>query len=587
MSTNLNSMSRQDAPYTVLILESDKTSLNRLTTIFEPDGYAINAATAAPQALAMASLMMPDLIIFGSSLPDKECTDVCRQIRIDPLLRDIPVICVTAHNDAVARLRVLEVGADEIFTEPINEQEARTRVRNIIQQDRPRKLAAQRLEYERAQNEMENALDAILEKWAFSQEMIGVEAMGHTRRVTDLTVAVAREMGIPDEDINVIRRGAILHDIGRTACDDDDLLGWDDLPQREKAAIRQHPLRAQEMLWSIPILRPALAIPMHHHERWDGSGYPNGLQGEAIPLAARIFATVDVWDELCSGDPSRQPWQPNQAQAYIRAQAGKWFDPKVVEAFIKVLAERPALTGPPLPRRSGKLEKADKKKLKLGSSFSLSRRGAWMHLTISAFLITVLPMLILVWLWQFDTTSGGVSAPFAAAVIVATLGIMTSGYILLGKYRFNIVRLRHYLHTLASGDIPMRVQLSQDSDDLIAMQHDMADIVRQAADRIHTIMEQQERLLHAERQRVMIESLASLCHHLGQPTTMVATQLYMMEQQAQTPEMREAVSECQKSFEAVQDILNRLQRVVIYRTEPYLGSENINEESAEDRMVKI
>ena len=165
------------------------------------------------------------------------------------------------------------------------------------------------------------------------------------------------------------------------------------------------------------------------------------------------------------------------------------------------------------------------------------------------------------------------SAPFAAGVIVATLGIMTAGYILLGRYRFNIVRLRQYLHTLASGEIPMRVKLSEDSDDLIAMQQDMADIVRQAADRIRTIMEQQQRLLHAERQRVMIESLASLCHHLGQPAGMLATHLQMLQQQAQTPEMQESVSECQQSFAIVQDILNRLQRVVLYRTEPYLEPE--------------
>jgi len=119
------------------------------------------------------------------------------------------------------------------------------------------------------------------------------------------------------------------------------------------------------------------------------------------------------------------------------------------------------------------------------------------------------------------------------------------------------------------------------------MQQYMADIVRQAADRIRTIKEQQDRLLHAERQRVMIESLGSLCHHLGQPATLIATYLYMLQQQASTPEMKKTVEDCQQAFDAMQDILTRLQRVVIYRTEPYLG-ENLKEpENTPPRIVSV
>ncbi len=574
--------------HTLLILEPDTQSRNRLVAVFEPDGYAINAAITTPQALAMAALGMPDLILFGSSLPDRDCVDICRQIRIDPLMRDIPVVCITAQNDAAARLRALEVGADEILPGPLQEEEARARVRNIIQQDRPRKLAAQRLEYARVQSEMETALDAILEKWAFSQEMIGVEPVGHTRRVTDLTVAVARELKVPEDEIAVLRRGAILHDIGKTATDADDVLEWEQMAPREKAAIRLHPVRAQEMLWSIPLLRPALAIPLHHHERWDGSGFPNGLQGEAIPLAARIFAVADVWDELCAGHPRRAPWQPAQVQAYLRAQAGKWFDPAVVDTFLNVQASRPAAPVPSAVRRKRAVppHPATRPRRFL-DSFSLSRRGAWAQLAVASLLITVLPMLCLVWLWQEDMKSGAVSGPVAAGVCVATLAIMISGYALLGKYPLNIVRLRNYLHTLASGEMPVRIQLSQDTDDLTAMQQYMTEIVRQAAERIRIIKEQQDRLLHSERQRVMVESLAALCHHLGQPATLIATYLYMLQQQANTPEMKKTVAECQQSFDAMQDILNRLQRVVVYRTEPYLGSDDADATPPKDRMVTL
>jgi len=578
---------RMPPAHTLLILEPDAPSRNRLVAVFEPDGYAINAAITAPQALAMAALGMPDLILFGSSLPDQDCADICRQIRIDPLLRDVPLVCVTAQNDAAARLRALEVGADEILPGPLQDEEARARVRNIIQQDRPRKLAAQRLEYARIQSEMETALDAILEKWAFSQERIGVEPVGHTRRVTDLAVAVARELKVPEDEIAVLRRGAILHDIGRTATDADDVLEWEQMAPREKAAVRLHPVRAQEMLWSIPLLRPALAIPLHHHERWDGSGFPNGLQREAIPLAARIFAVVDVWDELCAGHPQRAPWQPPQVQAYLRAQAGKWFDPAVVEAFLKVQDARSAAPVPPAAARSNKAAPPNpaRKPRRFLDSVSLSRRGAWAQLAVASLLITVLPMLCLVWLWQEDMKSGAVSGPVAAGVCIATLAIMISGYALLGKYPLNIVRLRNYLHTLASGEMPVRIQLSQDTDDLTAMQQYMTDIVRQAAERIRVIKEQQERLLHSERQRVMVESLAALCHHLGQPATLIATRLYLLQQQASTPEMKKTVAECQHSFDAMQDILNRLQRVVVYRTEPYLGNDDGGAPPPKDRAT--
>lgn len=576
---------------TLLIIDTDTQALDRLIALFEPDGYAINTATTTAQALAMAALVMPDLVLFGASLPEQECADICRQIRIDPLLRDIPIVCITAKDDALARLRVLEVGADDIFPQPLNDQETRARVHNIVQQDRPRKIAAQRLEYARVQSEMETALDAILEKWAFSQEKAGVEPLGHTRRVTDLTVAVAREMKINEDEIIVIRRGAILHDIGKIANEPDDVLEWDQMPPRAQASARLHPLRAQEMLWSIPLLRPALAIPLYHHERWDGSGYPNGLQGGAIPLPARIFAVVDVWDELCAGHPHRAPWQPEQVKAYLRAQADKWFDPTVVAAFLKVLTLHPTTPVPSTPPASAQKRspatKPDRQSRKLWDSFSLSRRGAWAQLTVAALLITVLPLLGLVWLWQENLNSGGLPATITAGVYVVILTIMLSGYVLLGKYPLNIVRLRHYLRTLANGEMPVSIQLSKDTDDLTAMQQYMTEIVRQAAERIRVIKAQQDRLLHAERQRVMIESLAALCHHLGQPATLVAGSLHQLQQQANTPETEKIIKECQQSFDAMQDILNRLQRVVVYRTEPYLGNDNTDAPPPKDRMVTL
>ncbi|MEI8352952.1 MAG: HD domain-containing phosphohydrolase [Lentisphaerota bacterium] len=570
--------------HALLIVEPGAEARGRLAALFAGDAYVLHQAITGPQALAMASLGTPDLILLGSGLTEPQRTDVCRQIRIDPLLKDMPIISIVSDGDVSVRLRILEAGADDVFSEPIHADEVNLRVRHILRQDRPNKLTAQRLEYERVQGEMETALDAILEKWAFSQEMIGVETVGHTRRVVDLTLAVARQMQIPEQEFPMIRRGALLHDIGRVAVDQDDVLAWSALSPGDQARVRQHPVRAEELLWPIPILRQALAIPLHHHERWDGSGYPNGLTGEAIPLAARIFAVVDVYDELCAGHPKRPAWQPHLALAMIRTQSGKWFDPAVVDAFLKVQPLQPAPV-PSTSRKSVKRKRAERPH-KLLDRISLSRRGAWAQLVVASLLITVLPMLCLIWLWQADV-NGLLTSSVAAGVSVVTIVIMLAGYTLLGKYPLNIVRMRNYLQMLASGDMPVRVHLSNDTDDLTAMQQYMADIVRQAADRIRVIQEQQERLLHTERQRVMIESLGSLCHHLGQPATRIAAHLYILQQQVEKPEMKKTVEECQQAFDALRDILTRLQRIVVYRTEPYLNAPSEDPSHSDTKIISV
>ena len=195
-------------------------------------------------------------------------------------------------------------------------------------------------------------------------------------------------------------------------------------------------------------------------------------------------------------------------------------------------------------------------------------------------------MLCLIWLWHADV-NGLLTTSVAAGVSVVTIAIMLAGYTLLGKYPLNIVRMRNYLQMLASGDMPVRVQLSNDTDDLTAMQQYMADIVRQAADRIRVIQEQQERLLHTERQRVMIESLGSLCHHLGQPATLIAAHLYMLQQQVENPEMKKTVEACQQAFDALRDILARLQRIAIYRTEPYLNTKPEDPSHSDPKIISV
>lgn len=190
---------------------------------------------------------------------------------------------------------------------------------------------------QRSNYELRLAYDATIEGWSHALDLRDKETEGHAKRVTEMTLKLAASMGINNAEMVHIRRGALLHDIGKVGVPDNILLKPGSLTEEEWEIMRMHPQYAYDMLASVTYLQKALDIPYCHHEKWDGSGYPRGLKGEQIPLAARIFAVVDVWDALSSDRPYRKAWQPEEVLGYIQDQAGKHFDPDVVELFIKVL----------------------------------------------------------------------------------------------------------------------------------------------------------------------------------------------------------------------------------------------------------
>ncbi|HEX9618080.1 MAG TPA: HD domain-containing phosphohydrolase [Anaerolineales bacterium] len=192
---------------------------------------------------------------------------------------------------------------------------------------------------QRSNIELSLAYDSALEGWSKAIELRDKDLEGHTRRVTELTLRLARAFEVSARDLVHIRRGAILHDIGKMGIPDRILQKSDPLTTEEWSIIRTHPSVTYELLSPIPYLRPAMTIPYCHHERWDGSGYPRGLRGEQIPLEARIFAVADVFDSLTSNRPYRPAWSREKALEYIREQSGKHFDPQVVEVFLKLVGE--------------------------------------------------------------------------------------------------------------------------------------------------------------------------------------------------------------------------------------------------------
>jgi HD-GYP domain-containing protein (c-di-GMP phosphodiesterase class II) len=191
--------------------------------------------------------------------------------------------------------------------------------------------------------ELAGAYDATIEGWARALELRDKETEGHSRRVVEITCRLAGRMGISGESLANIRWGAQLHDIGKMGIPDNILLKPEPLTDEEWNIMRQHPILAYQMLSGIAYLRDALDIPLYHHERWDGSGYPYGLSGLNIPMAARIFSVVDAFDALLAQRPYRPAWPLDEVLAYLRIHAEKQFDPHMVDAFFELLEATPTL----------------------------------------------------------------------------------------------------------------------------------------------------------------------------------------------------------------------------------------------------
>ena len=186
-------------------------------------------------------------------------------------------------------------------------------------------------------HELAEAYDTTLEGWARALELRDEETEGHSRRVTETTLKIARVIGFSDEELEHIRRGALLHDIGKMSIPDNILHKPNKLTDEERAIVQKHPGTAYDLLSPIPFLKKALEIPYSHHEKWDGTGYPQGLKKREIPLSARIFAVADVWDAIGSARPYNAAWPREKAIAYLLEQSGTHFDPRIVNIFLDLV----------------------------------------------------------------------------------------------------------------------------------------------------------------------------------------------------------------------------------------------------------
>jgi putative two-component system response regulator len=348
---------------TILVVDDDPDNRKFLATLLASDRHRVLEASDGKEALVVSRSNRPDLVISDVLMPTMDGYEFVRQLRASSELARTPVIFWTAtYLEQEAHDLARECGVYHLLSKPCEVTLLLRTVKNALEPESlsaplahpsefkrqhlrllTNKLSQQVMELEIAKKRLEATLaelaqtyDATLEGWVRALDMRDHETEGHTQRVTDLTVHLAETMGITGDELVSIRRGALLHDIGKIGIPDSILLKPGRLDEEEWKQMRLHPVHALEMLEPIPFLRTALDIPFCHHEKWDGTGYPRGLKGEHIPIAARIFAVVDVWDALCSSRPYKEAWPERRALDHLREQSGKHFDPQALNSFLRV-----------------------------------------------------------------------------------------------------------------------------------------------------------------------------------------------------------------------------------------------------------
>jgi len=321
----------------ILIVDDDAIASMALEGLLSSEPYDLYFASNGLDGIAMATTLCPDLILLDVMMPQMDGLEVCRRIRSMSSIAEVPILLITSLDDRSSRISGMQAGADDFISKPYDSMELFARLQTILRLNRYRRIAEQQHELEDLNSELLIAYDKTIEGWARALDLRDKEVEGHTNRVTEIALKFARAAGFAEESLVHIRRGALLHDVGKLGIPDSILHKPAKLTKDECQVMQMHPVYAYQWLSSISYLAPALDIPYYHHERWDGTGYPRGLKGDEIPLAARLFAIVDVWDALCSDRPYRKAISKPEVLEYIRSQSGSHFDPELIKIFVELV----------------------------------------------------------------------------------------------------------------------------------------------------------------------------------------------------------------------------------------------------------
>ncbi|MCX6068861.1 MAG: response regulator [Chloroflexi bacterium] len=319
----------------ILVIDDEVVIRDTLEMLLSNE-YRLYFAENGVDGFLLALQMQPDIMLLDVMMPRMDGFEVCQRVRATPILADMPIIMITALDDRESRLKGLRAGADDFISKPFDSLELLARVQTITRLNRYRHLVEQRNQLEQAHRDLLSSYTKTIEGWVHALDLRDKETEGHSQRVTQMTVEFARSLGVSQEKLEDIRIGALLHDVGKLGVPDAILLKPGKLTPEEWEVMHKHPEHAYKWLASIDFLLPALDIPYCHHEKWDGSGYPRGLSGEDIPLAARLFTIVDVWDACRSNRLYRAAMPESEVLEYLRAESGKHFDPSLVDTFISL-----------------------------------------------------------------------------------------------------------------------------------------------------------------------------------------------------------------------------------------------------------
>lgn len=331
----------------ILVVDDEPANVHFLQRLLEHEGYTnVITAVSGAAALSQALAQQPDLILLDLHMPGidgYEVLDVLRTSSESGVY--LPILVFTADVTREARKKALELGASDFLTKPGDAQEILLRVRNFLVvrelhfQLSDRNKTLEEMVQERTK-ELEQSQKEIVERLALAGERRDDATGEHTRRVSELSAAIGNQLGLPERAIELLRLSSRLHDLGKIGVPDSILLKPGRLSTEEFAVIRLHCMTGANILSEgrTPLLQMAERIARSHHERFDGSGYPDGLMGDAIPIEARIVSVADVFDALTHARPYKQAWTWKEAVAEIKSQSGKHFDPTIVIAFEAVVS---------------------------------------------------------------------------------------------------------------------------------------------------------------------------------------------------------------------------------------------------------
>jgi putative two-component system response regulator len=324
MSGDLDLASAPADRPTILVVEDDAHIRDVLSGLLGTLGYRLLMAASAEQALDALNVVSPDLVLTDVHLGAMSGIELCARLKADPRYELMPVVILTAVGDLEARVAGLAAGADDFFTKPVAFVELRTRLGALL---RVRLLLSQ---LERA--------DAVITTLALTIEARDPYTLGHCDRLSRYAVAVGEALGLDPEMVRSLRLGGYLHDLGKIAVPDGILLKPGPLDPIEYERIRAHPGAGSDLVLGLRSMELVRPIMRHHHEKWDGSGYPDGLKGEAIPLGARVISVVDVFDALHTDRPYKAALSRSEAvSTLIRETDLGYWDPRVVETFLEIL----------------------------------------------------------------------------------------------------------------------------------------------------------------------------------------------------------------------------------------------------------